>query len=153
MWLGIRERLWTAARRQRHGLQDSADCTFCDQELETFEHLFAKCNYTQQVWHYVSSMLNLQNSAPAQNATLTEWWLQKRESLSSAHRKGLDSILYFYARLMATMEGTQRSRVFEHATAKNPEELYRAILQEATLWSAAGARCLASFSWPASLSH
>jgi hypothetical protein len=31
-WLLLHERLWTAARRKRHGLQDDDACSLCDQE-------------------------------------------------------------------------------------------------------------------------
>jgi hypothetical protein len=31
-WLLLHDRLWTAARRKRHGLQDDDVCIFCDQE-------------------------------------------------------------------------------------------------------------------------
>lgn len=46
MWLAIRDRLWTAERRHRRGLQDNTECALCDQGIETSDHLFATCCYT-----------------------------------------------------------------------------------------------------------
>lgn len=38
-WLALHKRIWTAERRWRHGLQDSATCILCDQQAETVSHL------------------------------------------------------------------------------------------------------------------
>ena len=37
-WLLLHDRLWTAARRKRRGLQDGDVCALCDQEQETAQH-------------------------------------------------------------------------------------------------------------------
>ena len=42
-WLALHQRLWTADRRKRHGLQDDDTCILCGQETETCDHLLAGC--------------------------------------------------------------------------------------------------------------
>ena len=141
MWLALRERLWTSERRHRHGLQDRADCTLCDQEIETSEHLFARCCYTQQVWHTVSAMLNIQNATPAQEISLMDWWLQKREGFNAIKRKGLDSTFM----LVSWRIWKERNdRVFSRTTEKNPAELAQVISEEVHLWCAADAKFLST---------
>lgn len=74
MWLAMHERLWTAERRFRHGLQDSPVCALCDQEQETCDHLFHACGFTRQIWHRVATLINLPaftNTAPK----MVDWWL------------------------------------------------------------------------------
>jgi len=48
-WLLLHDRLWTAARRMRHGLQDGDVCALCDQEQETARHLAGECVFAQEV--------------------------------------------------------------------------------------------------------
>lgn len=75
MWLAIKDRLWTADRRHQRGLQDHTACALYDQELETEDHIFAKCSYTQQVWQVISMLLNMPNQAPTHEMVLNDWWL------------------------------------------------------------------------------
>lgn len=96
VWLAVHERLWTADRRHRHGLQDSPACSFCDQERETTDHLFHHCYFTQQVWFDVSRILRLigLNALAQRGSTLVEWWLQVRRVVrQKRQRKGIDSTL------------------------------------------------------------
>jgi hypothetical protein len=49
-WLTLHRRIWTADRRMRHSLQDSAACALGDQEDETVDHLLASCVFTRELW-------------------------------------------------------------------------------------------------------
>lgn len=83
MWLAVKNWLWTAARRQRRGLQEHECCGLCDQELETADHLFSRCSFSMQVWHRVSAVLNLHNAILANEVGLLDWWLSKRSGVHS----------------------------------------------------------------------
>jgi hypothetical protein len=52
-WLILHGRCWTADRRQRHGLQDSAACALCSQGTETIDHLLLGCVFAHEVWYKV----------------------------------------------------------------------------------------------------
>nr|TKW40430.1 hypothetical protein SEVIR_1G245900v2 [Setaria viridis] len=49
------------------------------------------CRYSQQVWHTVSQILGILNTTLAQNVSLLDWWLTKRNGLNKVQKKGLDS--------------------------------------------------------------
>ncbi|KAH0650557.1 hypothetical protein KY284_030469 [Solanum tuberosum] len=50
IWLAIQQRLATVERLQKIGIQVPMLCIFCDQEVESFEHLFFRCVYSNQIW-------------------------------------------------------------------------------------------------------
>lgn len=146
MWLACRDRLWTAARRHRRGLQDSTACALCDQELEDSDHLFARCSYTQQLWHLIRSILHSIVPGPVPGGSLTEWWLQMRHGLNATQKKGIDSSIM----LISWMIWRERNnRVFGRATPLQPAQLLQQLIDETVLWSAAGAKHLVTIGWPA----
>ena len=54
--LALKQRLWTADRRRRHGLDAQDDCWLCDQEhAETADHLLANCCFAKELWWSVLS--------------------------------------------------------------------------------------------------
>lgn len=59
-WLVLHGRCWTAARRWRHGIQDSDECIFCDQAAETIERILLGCVYSREVWSVILDKLHLQ---------------------------------------------------------------------------------------------
>lgn len=145
IWLAVKERLWTADRRHRHGLQRNAECTFCEQELETTVHLLAACPYTKEVWHIVSTVLHIQNTTSLSETSLTDYWVHKRRAMSRSLRKGMDSLFM----LISWIIWKQRNdRNFDRAPKRNPLQLTELIREQAADWCAAGAKHLAMFQWP-----
>jgi hypothetical protein len=69
-WLALHGRLWTAARRMRHGLQSSANCALCGQADETVDHLLTSCVFTREVWFRTLQRANMQQLAPGPDARL-----------------------------------------------------------------------------------
>jgi hypothetical protein len=57
VWLAARQRIWTADRRRRHGLDPHDMCWFCDQEPETCDHILVNSTFAKQVWWDVISAL------------------------------------------------------------------------------------------------
>ncbi|CAD6235842.1 unnamed protein product [Miscanthus lutarioriparius] len=94
-----------------------------------------------RVWHTVSAMLNIQNATPAQEISLMDWWLQKREGFNAIKRKGLDSTFMLVS---WRIWKEHNDRVFSRTTEKNPAELAQVISEEAHLWCAAGAKFLST---------
>jgi hypothetical protein len=50
IWLVLHDRVWTAARRRKHRLQDDDRCAFFDQEPETITHLLIGFSYSRELW-------------------------------------------------------------------------------------------------------
>jgi hypothetical protein len=92
-WLLLHDRLWTAARRKRHGLQDDDVCIFCDQEQETARHLAGECVYSHEVWYRVLAPIGLAIIVPPPGIDFLNWWLSSRAQLPSAMRNGFDSLV------------------------------------------------------------
>jgi hypothetical protein len=90
-WLASRRRLWTADRRLRHGLEARSVCWFCDQELESADHILTNCSFAREVWWRVLSNCHCSCSFP-HNMSLQEWWAHLRRLQPKEYRKGLDSL-------------------------------------------------------------
>jgi hypothetical protein len=54
IWLVLHDRVWTAARRRKHRLQDDDRCAFCDQEPETITHLLIGFSYSRDSGSFCS---------------------------------------------------------------------------------------------------
>jgi hypothetical protein len=59
LWTVLLGRVWTAARRVRHGLQDDDSCTMCLQAAETPAHILLSCVYSREFWYLVLQRLGL----------------------------------------------------------------------------------------------
>jgi hypothetical protein len=86
-------RCWTAERRQRHGLQSSADCALCSQESETISHLLVQCVFSREIWFKVFRRFEWQQLCPAQDDCLAPWWLRSRQLIPKGQRKAFDSMV------------------------------------------------------------
>lgn len=142
MWLAVHERLWTADRRHRHGLQTSPSCSLCAQERETVDHLFHACVFTRQVWHRVSLLLQCPGLC-TQCDSWMDWWLFVRSGRNKRARKGIDATVM----LVSWKLWKARNEVVFRAAAPNSNEAMEAIIQEAALWVQADATCLADVGW------
>jgi hypothetical protein len=96
-WLLIHDRLWTAARRKRHGLQDDDTCNLCDQESETTLHLAGECVFSREVWFSILSLLGIASLSPQPGLGHLDWWLQSRLALPSMLRRGFDTLVILVA--------------------------------------------------------
>jgi hypothetical protein len=52
-------RRWTAARKQKHGLQDDDRCALCDESSESSDHLLVGCVFSREVWAWILLLLGL----------------------------------------------------------------------------------------------
>ncbi|CAN6359861.1 unnamed protein product [Urochloa humidicola] len=143
-WLAVKDRLWTAERRHRHGLQDPSCCKLCDQDLETSGHLFVSCSYTRQVWHAVSQVTStaLPAALPQQ---LLDWWLLLRAGHHNLKQKGLDSMVML---ISWSVWKERNSRTFDTRPERTVAQLVDIILEEGHHWTLAGAKHLAAVGWP-----
>ena len=61
MWLALKNRLWTADRLQRRGLQHPPVCPLCCQGA----HLLVQCVVAREIWFATLQFVGLQNRTPS----------------------------------------------------------------------------------------
>jgi hypothetical protein len=138
-WLALHGRLWTAERRRRHGLQQGAECTLCDQQDETRDHLLSSCVYTREVWHRLLVLVGFQHLSPTTDSTLADWWQQSRMRVPGSFRRGFDSLML----LISWEIWKERNRRTFDNIFRTPIQLLPFIRDEGNSWIMAGFRSLA----------
>ncbi|XP_035843943.1 uncharacterized protein LOC110931624 [Helianthus annuus] len=63
-WLILKRKLWTQDRilqwnRKVHGSMNQMCCLLCYADLETHDHLFFQCSYSEKVWRIVRSKVGM----------------------------------------------------------------------------------------------
>jgi hypothetical protein len=107
-WLALHRRLWTAARRKRHHLQDDDACVLCDQVPETL--------------------------VPEQDDNLGEWWLRQRRRLDRTARSSFDTLIL----LVAWSLWEERNEHTFQRMSRTHQEIFNSVVAEAEDWVAAG---------------
>lgn len=92
-WLVLHNKVWTAERCRRHGLQAHGDCALCSQSLEELDHLLVQCVFSREVWFKALRKYGWQSLAPGQNDSFILWWLRARKAVSKVRRKAFDSFI------------------------------------------------------------
>lgn len=136
MWLASKNRLWTADRRFRHGLQDrTSACFTCLQDEDTAQHILAHCAYAREVWFLCLQDVGLMIAEPQRQVPFEEWWLSTREQVSQGDRRKFDSPVI----LVSWMLWKQRNaRVFANTgDFCNVVQLVGRIKDEFRVWEQA----------------
>ena len=65
-------------------------CFLYDQELESIDHIIAKCPFTREVWFYILQAIGkeLPQGAPSTKS----WWRRLRALSNGEQQKGMDSL-------------------------------------------------------------
>lgn len=129
----LHDRLWTAARRKRHGLQNKDGCVLYDQEQETARHLAGEYVYAREIWFRVLAPIGLASLTPPPGVDYLDWWLQSRAQLTMSLRKGYDSLVILGAWCLWK---EHNQRVF-HGVSHTPVQL-AVVVEEVDHWSQAG---------------
>ena len=58
LWLALNKKLYTLDKLNMWGITSSTSCYFCNAGVETHDHLFFLCPFSESVWHYVLQTLN-----------------------------------------------------------------------------------------------
>jgi hypothetical protein len=134
-WLFIRKRVLTADRLAKRSLPYNEKCVFCNSAEENMQHLFMGCVVVNIIWNKMLQWANLQNTAPATDDSLQEWWQLARNSLTGKNRKRLDTL----AMLITWSVWRERNnRVFEKVY-RPTNILLEQIKAEAKQWAIASA--------------
>ncbi|KAF8093003.1 hypothetical protein N665_0393s0006 [Sinapis alba] len=73
-WLATLDRLTTGERTQRWITQHSNSCVFCNDPLESRDHLFFTCKFSEEVWK------GLTQNLLATHYTSLDWWTRTSET-------------------------------------------------------------------------
>lgn len=128
-WIAMHKRSWTAARRYRHGLQDSSACILCGVQDEEIDHVLLSCAFSASVWVAALGVVGMA-AAYAPPTSFWEWWISARKQVPKGARRGFDSLIL----LMGWVLWKERNaRTFDVV-------LVDVAMDEAKLWYAAGFR-------------
>lgn len=72
-WLASRNRCWTSDRLARRDLPHQPTCPFCDQDVETINHILVSCAFARSVWQMALEALHKPQWMPAPDAELIPW--------------------------------------------------------------------------------
>ena len=134
MWFTLKNRLWTADRLRKRGLQHPPLCPLCCQEEETAAHLTTQCSFSRQIWHGMLSTVGLQQHTPDVDTMPTEWWPGISSATPPRTRKEVNTLIILTARALWP---ERNSRVFDRF-ATISHEVQRKIVEEFELWRKAG---------------
>lgn len=140
MWLVLRDRLWTADRLARRGMQHNPLCPLCCQEAETIEHITVQCSYSREVWYHMLLPRRLHRFTPSAAAEIKLWWPAVSAGVPRKQRKELNGLIVLISRELWL---ERNARVFDKS-ATMPMELCKRIKGEfaqwgrARLWDAGG---------------
>jgi len=71
---------------------------FCDQAVETIQHILISCVFGRQVWTLIFQKLSLSAVAPLIKAThFSSWWVSTIRNVPKEIRKGLNSLIILVA--------------------------------------------------------
>lgn len=130
-WLALHRRLWMAARRKRHDLQESDACALCDQHPETVQHLFLGYVFARQVWLGLLLPLQLQELSPLGEQDIATWWIQQRRRIDVASRPLFDSLFL----LVAWCIWKERNARMFSRSASTPDEVVVLARREGSDWA------------------
>ena len=144
-WLALHNRLWTADRRRRHGLQTSDTCALCDQAPETAQHLLLGCVITRTLWAAMLLPLGLQSCVSEHSESVASWWLRQRARLDSSARPMFDSIFL----LLSWIVWKKRNEItFSRGLPRSTTQQFMVVEAEAEDWVSIGYQ---SFAVPSAL--
>ena len=137
MWTVAHNRVWTADRLAKRGLNHPPKCPLCDQVGETIDHLLVSCVFTRQFWVHTLQQFGLQTLAPQlDDHCFIHWWGETSSRFSGQVQKGINSIIILGSWLVWKH---RNYCVFDGGTP-NLSRVMAAFREEVQLWSVAGAR-------------
>jgi hypothetical protein len=140
-WLALHGHIWTAERRWRHGLQDSAECALCSQEDETVDHLLLDCVFARDLWFSTLRSVGWARLTPQPGALLAAWWIDSRRLVPGAGRRGFDATVLL---ISWCLWKERNAHVFNGATSV-VSQLAVEVKLEGDRWIGAGFSALSTF--------
>jgi hypothetical protein len=110
MWFALKNRLWTADRLEKRGMDHPSVCTLCCQEPETCNHIAFQCSFSREVWYHVLLGARLHRFTPRYDSDLAQWWSSLSGVVPKKQRKDLTALVTLVTRCLLL---ERNSRVFD----------------------------------------
>jgi len=94
--LGLRGRIAVGRPTawRRGGPPHPDQCTLCDQEDETIQHILTTCVFARQFWFQILQPLNLGFLVPNRRWTsFADWWKRSWKRVPKQHKQGFNSLV------------------------------------------------------------
>jgi hypothetical protein len=97
-WFALHDRLWTADRLERRGLDHPSQCVLCCQEPKTGAHIAINCSFSRQVWYFLLLELRLHRFTPSVVDDFATWWSHLSNAVARRDRKELNALVLLVTR-------------------------------------------------------
>jgi hypothetical protein len=140
-WLALQDHLWTADRLEKRGWPNCGLCPFCNQVLESTNHLFVNCRFSIHICELLKEWIGIHGIYPRQWVALNinEWW-KLLTAGPTPQRKALATLMLL---TLWELWNERNARVFRNKSSPSFVVLNR-IKIEARLWVLVGAKKLCS---------
>jgi hypothetical protein len=150
MWLVAQERVWTADRLRKRGMEHPDRCPLCDQKQETLDRMLIGCVFAQEFWFKLLSQVDIQSKDPQiGREAFMNWW-----RMICTHVHGEAQVLNSFVILGAwTLWKHRNECVFDKNrpnidVALKTADQEREREREREMWEMAGARKLSMLTSP-----
>ncbi|XP_039037235.1 uncharacterized protein LOC120174477 [Hibiscus syriacus] len=117
-WMTLLDRLPTKERLHHMGLLNDCKCVFCDDLIETRDHLFLHCSMAEYIWKSVFSLSGIQFFPCSWDSfwtrAINSW--KEKSLLTSILKLALNTTIYF-------LWDERNKRLFQGRTKTAPELL------------------------------
>ncbi|GJY36083.1 NIN-like protein [Tanacetum coccineum] len=96
LWMALQNRLNTQDRIAVWKPNDVMHCVFCNQCLDSIEHLFFKCKYSKNVWKELQRLLNVNISFSWRNSVEELQRLPNNNNIWSIVRRLMFGVVVYY---------------------------------------------------------
>jgi hypothetical protein len=132
MWFALKDRLWTADRLARRGMDHPTACVLCCQEPDTGPHIALQCSFSREIWYHILLGYRLHRFTPTVDSELADWWSSLSDAVPKENRKELNALVTLV--LVSRCIWLERnSRVFDKF-ATLPMPVIRRIKEEFEQW-------------------
>jgi hypothetical protein len=101
VWLVEHNWCWTTDKLVKRGMDCSEQCSLCDQEQETINHLLTSCVFARQVWAGLLQPVDLLHLMPQPTDEVFEdWWCASSSRVQQQLKQGFNSLVILGARVM-----------------------------------------------------
>lgn len=111
-WIAAHNRLATGDRLLKWNAQANAQCILCNSAVETRDHLFFSCPFTETIWRSLTRKLLGQNYSPT--------WSQVLELISTNQVSGVKKFLLRYVMQVSVHTLWLERNGRRHGTAQRP---------------------------------
>ncbi|XP_060210792.1 uncharacterized protein LOC132637771 [Lycium barbarum] len=141
MWLQLQKRLLTKDRLLNWGIDVNADCVMCQKALESMDHLFVHCEFTQHLWTKILNWMQRHSFNSNNWEDHLMWMIQRAKG--KAQRAQIFKMVY--AETVYAIWHERNQRIFEQK-AKEADVFARNVAYVCNIRAPGGSKYLVQ-SW------